>query len=129
MAMVWRMGYCGLHFAKCSPPMKTNQRREAGLKALASTGMYRSNYEPPLLRLLWCLGLNARPPHFAPFWVNALVSGGVFGVAWGALMWFIFYWSRQGMSLTVSLIAATTTLTASANTNCRCGTTYRELRH
>ena len=84
--------------------MKTNQRREAGLKALASTGMYRSNYEPPLLRLMWRLGLNVPPPHLAPFWVNAIFSGVFFGIAWGVLMWFMS-WSRQGMSLAGALIA------------------------
>jgi hypothetical protein len=85
--------------------MKTNQRREGALKALAATGMLRSNYEPPLLRLLWRLGFNIPPPHFAPFWANAIASGVLFGVAWGALMWFVS-WSRQGTSLAWALIAA-----------------------
>ena len=86
--------------------MKTDQRREAALKALASAGMHRSNYEPPLLRLMWRLGWNVPPPHFAPFWGNAIVSGLFFGIAWGVLVWFMS-WSRQGMSLAGVLIAAT----------------------
>jgi hypothetical protein len=85
--------------------METNQQREAALKLLASTGILRSNYEPPLLRLLWRLGLNVPPPHFASFWGNAVVSGVFFAVGWGSLMWFLL-WSRQGMSLAVFLVAA-----------------------
>lgn len=85
--------------------MKTNPRREAALKALASTGMYRSNYEPPFLRLMWRLGFIVPPPHFAPFWFNAISSGIYFGIVWGVLMWFMS-WSRQDMGLADALIAA-----------------------
>ena len=38
--------------------MSARTKREAALKLLASTGMWRSSYVPPLLRLLWRLGLD-----------------------------------------------------------------------
>lgn len=87
-------------------PMATHQRREAALKLLAATGMRRSNYEPPILRLLWRLGfINVPPPHFAPFWACALLSGVYFCFIWGVLMWFLT-WSRQGMSGSGALAAS-----------------------
>lgn len=67
--------------------------------------MHRSNYESPLLRLMWRLGLNVPPPHFAPFWFNAITIGVFFGVAWGVLMW-LMSWSPQGLSWPGALIAA-----------------------
>jgi len=69
--------------------------------------MMRSNYEPPLLRLMWRLGLNVPPPHFASFWVNASTYGIFFGITWGAIMWFM-QWSGQGMTLTAGGMAAAT---------------------
>lgn len=84
--------------------MKTNQRREAALKILASTGMRPSDYLPPVLRLMWLLGLDVPPPHFASFWLNTIVCGGAFGFAWGAIMWFMT-WARQGGSIPALLIA------------------------
>jgi hypothetical protein len=76
-------------------------QREAALERLAATGIWRSNYEPPLLRMLWRLNIDVRPPHFAPFWANALVTGLFFGTLWSALMWFTL-WSRQSVPLPVA---------------------------
>lgn len=76
-----------------------NDQRNAALKHLAATGIWRSNYEPPLLRLLWSLNVNVPPPHFAPFWANAIVTGVVFAAGWTTLMWFAI-WSRQSMPFT-----------------------------
>jgi len=46
--------------------------------------MWRSNYEPPLVRLLWRCGVDMPPPHFMSFRSNAAISGTgsalVFGV-------------------------------------------------
>jgi len=73
-----------------------NDKRTAALAHLAATGIWRSNYEPPLLRLLWSLSLDVPPPHFAPFWANAIVTGGIFGAGCTAIMWFAV-WSHQSM--------------------------------
>ena len=70
--------------------MQANPRRLAALALLAATGMRPSNYAPPLFRLLWWLGLDVPPPHFASFWSNALGTGLFFGPVWGAAMWVLF---------------------------------------
>ena len=83
--------------------MKSNPRREAALRLLAATGLKRSNYEPPLLRLLWRLGVDAPPPHFASFVGNALVAGVFFGSIWGFLMW-LFLWRQQAVPATAPIV-------------------------
>ncbi|AIY44169.1 hypothetical protein LT85_5011 [Collimonas arenae] len=78
------------------------------LEKLATTGIWRSNYAPPVYRLLWWAGISVPPPHFVGFVRNFVFSGGVFGIAWGAIMWFGI-WSHGGMS---ALHAACATLFA-----------------
>ena len=69
--------------------MVSNARRAAALNLLAATGMRRSNYAPPGVRLLWFLGVDAPPPHFARFANIALAMASVFGVTYGLLLWLI----------------------------------------
>ncbi len=85
--------------------MSVNPKREAALKLLESTGMWRSNYAPPILRLLWSLGLNLPPPHFANFFANTVFTGTFFAVSWGLLMW-VLVWSRRAMPLSTALLAS-----------------------
>lgn len=73
-------------------------RKAKALDLLRGTGMRESNYLPPATRLLWRLGVEVPPPHFAGFFGAALVSGTFFGVVWGVLMWLIV-WQHQGLSL------------------------------
>ena len=42
-------------------------------------GIRRSDAAPPLYRLLWAAGVDARPPHYASFGRNALLMGGFWG--------------------------------------------------
>lgn len=67
--------------------MNQPSKRAAALALLAQTGIWRSNYEPPLLRLLWRLGFDVPLPHMMSFWKNALSTGSYFSIAWGFLMW------------------------------------------
>lgn len=80
-------------------------KRQAALKLLEKTGIMRSNYAPPYLRLLWRMGFDVPPPHFAKFWQNALFSGCFYAIAWGTLMYF-FVWSKTAMSVTAMLNSA-----------------------
>ena len=80
-------------------------KRERALKLLDATGIRRSNYCPPLLRLLWRLGVQAPPPHFAGFGATAGVAGAFFAVVWGSIMWFVM-WRSTGLSPTSALLAA-----------------------
>ena len=81
------------------------EKRDAALKLLASTGMRRSNYAPPLVRLLWRLEIDAPPPHFRGFCSNALSAGTYFAIAWGAFMWVVI-WSRQELPVGLALGSA-----------------------
>ena len=62
--------------------------RTKALGLLAETGMWRSNYEPPWVRLAWRLGFAVPPPHFIKFVPNFLLAGTFFGVAFGMIVWF-----------------------------------------
>ncbi|HBB4256863.1 TPA: hypothetical protein KAW31_005127, partial [Escherichia coli] len=53
-----------------------------------SKKMWRSNYAPPLLRILWRLGIRLPPLPFMPFWQVTLLMGGLWGISWGCAMWF-----------------------------------------
>lgn len=80
-------------------------QRDQALAILAGTGIWRSNYAPPALHLLWRLGLQVPPPHFARFGTTVLTLGVSFATLWGLLMW-IFVWSRQSLAPLAALVAA-----------------------
>ena len=67
------------------------------LESLAVTGLRRADYAPPLHRLLWRLGFNIPPPHFASFFTNFVAMGSYFGVSMGIFMW-VYFWVRYGIS-------------------------------
>ena len=85
--------------------MNVSEKRLAALKILESSGISPSNYAPPLVRLLWRMGVDIRPPHFAQFFVNVFLMGVFFATLWGSLMW-IALWSRQGFAPLNALISA-----------------------
>ena len=85
--------------------MSPVEQRHAALAVLEKTGIWPSNFAPPALHMLWALGLNIRPPHFASFGANALVTGTGFGALWGVAMWFMT-WSRIGMPVSTAIGAA-----------------------
>jgi hypothetical protein len=87
--------------------MDTHPKRTAALELLATTGIWRSTYEPSYVRLLWRLGIDARPPHFASFWRNALGAGLYFAVVWGLVMWLVV-WQRLNMSAVEAVLASAT---------------------
>ncbi len=82
--------------------MTFDEKRAAALELLASKGLWHRTYAPTLVKWLWRLGVKAPPPHFAGFLGNLAVSGGVFGVGWGLVMWFAV-WSRSGLALQLAV--------------------------
>lgn len=78
------------------------KKRQAALQLLATTGMWRSNYLPPLFRFLWSLGIDIPPPHFARFLPNVIISGCFFGATWAILLYFLHGWP-QGTTLLIAL--------------------------
>lgn len=75
--------------------MTFEEKREAATRLLASKGIWRASYAPTLVTWLWRLGLKVPPPHFAGFFEIFALAGGVFGVAWGLVMW-LLVWSKTG---------------------------------
>nr|WP_248842048.1 DUF6404 family protein [Escherichia coli] len=69
--------------------------------------MWRSNYAPPLLRILWRLGIRLPPLPFMPFWQVTLLMGSLWGISWGCAMWFI-YWGASGMVAGEAIISKRT---------------------
>jgi len=69
--------------------MTENSKRTAALNVLAATGMWRSSYAPPGIRLLWRLGFDVPPPHFVSFRKAAIVTGTGFAIGFGLAMWAI----------------------------------------
>lgn len=64
--------------------MNFEKKREQSLALLAQKGIKRTVYEPPAVKLLWKLGIKARPPHFmnslGVFALSAVWYGPLFGV-------------------------------------------------
>jgi len=85
--------------------MDINQKRDAALTLLESSGVGRGNFAPLPLRLLWRLGCDIPPPYFGSFLGNSLRAGMFFSVVWGVIMWGSV-WSREGKSPMSALIAA-----------------------
>ena len=77
--------------------MTFHSRRAQSLAILKKTGIWRCSYEPPYLRLLWRIGVEIPPPHFASFFQTSAIAAIWFSAAWGAFMWF-FVWSTQGLA-------------------------------
>lgn len=76
--------------------MTFEQKKARAIALMDSKKMWRSNYAPPLLRILWRLGIRLPPLPFMPFWQVAVLTGGLWGTSWGCAMWFI-YWGPSGM--------------------------------
>lgn len=82
--------------------MTFNEKKERALALMAEKKMWRSNYAPPISRLLWKCGVQIPPPPFASFWLNVLCFGGSMCPLWGLFMWFII-WSSEGYSVLTAL--------------------------
>ena len=85
--------------------MTFEKKLEAAISLLESTGIWRSNYAPPFIRLLCRLGLRIPPPHFMRFIENVALTCGLFGVGWVVLTW-ITLGSSTSASLVPAVIAA-----------------------
>ncbi|ECZ2035908.1 hypothetical protein F7M91_21430 [Salmonella enterica] len=71
--------------------MTFEQKKARAIALMDSKKMWRSNYAPPLLRILWRLGIRLPPLPFMPFWQVTLLMGSLWGISWGCAMWFIAY--------------------------------------
>lgn len=65
------------------------RKRDAALAILAKSGVWKSNYQSPLLRVLWWVGFRIPPFHFASFWTVVLYQTGIFCVIFGLFTYFL----------------------------------------
>ncbi|GGW73517.1 DUF6404 family protein [Alishewanella tabrizica] len=85
--------------------MTYEEKYNFAVKELEAAKIWKSNYNPPITRLLRRLGFKAPLPHYNSFLKNALCTGIYFGCAWGGFMYF-FAWSTQNISPAVMLSTA-----------------------
>lgn len=74
--------------------MDFEARKQKALAIMASCKMWKSNYAPLLIRLLWRLGINIPPLPFAPFWQVFGVMAGSFSVGYGLWMYWMVWRAR-----------------------------------
>ena len=84
--------------------MSFEHRKTRALELLQATGMMRSHYAPPLIRLLWKAGVQIAPPHFQSFQSAALLTGSWFGFFMGVFMG-LFGWFQGAATLHSAWIA------------------------
>ena len=87
--------------------MTFEHKKARAIALMDSKKMWRSNYAPPLLRILWRLGIRLPPLPFMPFWQVTVLTGGLWGISWGCAMWFI-YWGPSGMVAGEAIIISIT---------------------
>lgn len=85
--------------------MSFEKRKEAAMRELNASGIWKSNSMPPALIIPWRLGIKAKPPHYASFLKNALLMGLSFAALWAILMWFV-QWRALGFSVSRTLVTA-----------------------
>ncbi|MHC8763776.1 DUF6404 family protein (plasmid) [Escherichia coli] len=59
--------------------MTFEQKKARAIALMDSKKMWRSNYAPPLLRILWRLGIRLPPLPFMPFLAGRGADGGLMG--------------------------------------------------
>ena len=70
--------------------MTHRERVDHFVAEMRKRGVGSSTSAPPFYRLLWFLGVEVPPPHFQKSGSMALLTGSLFGVLFGGLM---YYWS------------------------------------
>jgi hypothetical protein len=61
--------------------MMLTPKIQSAVDTAISRGIGRFDAAPPIHRLLWAVGVQARPPHYASFGNNALLMGGFWGIS------------------------------------------------
>ncbi|MGR5062485.1 DUF6404 family protein [Photobacterium sp. DNB22_13_2] len=64
-------------------------------KELNEKGVWKSNYNPPMAKLLRRIGLCFPPPYYQTFINNCAISTVTFAPIWGVLNWFMA-WNDAG---------------------------------
>ena len=64
-------------------------------KELSDEGVWKPNYNPPLVKLLSKLGLYLPPHYYQSFFANVMLCVAFFAPVWGIFQWFLV-WSELG---------------------------------
>lgn len=84
--------------------MTFEEKRRLAIRELEKARIWEPNYNPPIIKLMHRLGFKVPFPHYNSFLHNALFTGTLFSVLWGASMYF-FAWKEQQIPLRVIVIA------------------------
>jgi uncharacterized membrane protein len=68
--------------------MTFEEKYGRAIQELEAAKIWKSNYNPPLMRLFHKLGLKVRLPHYNSFLSNLVIMGTFFGFFFGLLMYF-----------------------------------------
>ncbi|CAH6886299.1 conserved hypothetical protein [Vibrio chagasii] len=71
---------------------------QLALKELSDKGVWKSNYNPPIDRLLRKLGFRIRPPYYQGFFSNFVFCLVYFAPIWWGFEWFL-EWNEVGISM------------------------------
>ena len=73
---------------------------DKALELLDAAGVMRWSAAPPIYCLLWSLGIPVRPPYFATFWGNVVVTAIYMAVAFSIVGWLLgFYTDKPGAAV------------------------------
>jgi hypothetical protein len=75
---------------------------------MRSRGISAWTVAPPVYRLLWAIGFESRPPHFAGFTQLAISFGLFYCAFWGGIMW-LFSWRETAMPPVVMITVSAVT--------------------
>ncbi|WP_380181953.1 DUF6404 family protein [Kalamiella sp. sgz302252] len=85
--------------------MVFEKRKQLAIQLASEKGIAEKRCTSPLHRWFWRKGIKIPPPLFAPLWLNTLLSGTLFGLFWGILMWLIS-WRAQGTDPRIAVFSA-----------------------
>jgi hypothetical protein len=90
--------------------LKSNKKRDEGLRLLASKGLRRGVVAPPLVRWLWHAGFDVPPLPFGSFWGNSMLFGGLFVIPVAVMVeivnWCDSQWSGWSMPIGSMIVMA-----------------------
>ncbi|MEE2944081.1 MAG: DUF6404 family protein [Pseudomonadota bacterium] len=84
-----------------------DRKFQAAIREMKEVGIWKSNANPPLLRLFRRFGLKVRPPHYGSLMKNGFIMGIWFAGVWGLLMWFL-WWRADGKSFAEAALTSAT---------------------
>ena len=85
--------------------MTFEEKYSFAIKELQNTKIWKSNYNPPITRLLHKLGVKVPLPHYNSFISNAVYIGCFMGLFWGSFM-YLFTWRTQELSIVTMFLSS-----------------------